>query len=290
MSATHAHGPAATRRPTTTGPARPARRNGGVLGLTALAVWTELRASLRTPEFAVGAVGIPLLLYAMFALPNASSQLPAGSSVGLAMLVSMSAYGTISLAIFVFGEDVARDRGRGWTRTMRATPLPTAVHLVGKVGNAVLLATVVVVLMSLMAALAGGVQLTTATWLALAATMIAAVLVFAPLGFAIAFAVRPRAAAVIANLIFLPLAFASGFFVPLGELPAVLRRVAEYQPTFHFGQLAYRIVMPGADVEYWTAAETRPLWIHVVWVAGSAVALTAVALAAARREAVTRRG
>lgn len=275
---------------TTTAPTLTARPNGGRAGLVALAAWTELRSSLRAPEFAAGAIGIPLLLYGMFGLSNARNALPGGSSVGLAMLVSMSLYGTISLAIFVFGEDVAGERGRGWTRTMRATPLPTTAYLAGKVANAVAIATVIVVAMSLLAALAGGIELTADRWPALMATAIAAVVVFAPLGFAIAYAVRPRAAAVISNLIFLPLSFASGFFIPLGELPAVLQRVAEFLPTFHFGQLAYRVVMPDADVEFWTAAPTRPLWVHVAWVVGFAVLLTVVALAAARREAVTRRG
>jgi ABC-2 type transport system permease protein len=266
------------------------RRNGGRAGLAVLAAATELRSSMRTPEFAVGAIAIPVLLYAMFGLPNAASTLPAGTRVGLGMLVSMSAYGVVSLAIFTFGEDIAKERGRGWARTLGATPFPTWVYLVGKAANAVVLAALIVVTMSALAALAGGVALTARSWLELGATMVAGVLAFSTLGFAIAYVARPRAAAVIANLIFLPLAFASGFFIPLGELPAVLQDVAEYLPTFHYGQLAYRVVMPDADVELWTGAETGPMWIHVAWVVGSAVVLGAAALLAARREAVTRRG
>jgi ABC-2 type transport system permease protein len=266
------------------------RRNGGPAGLAVLATATELRSSMRTPEFAVGAIAVPVLLYAMFGLPNAASMLPAGTRVGLAMLVSMTAYGVVSLAIFTFGEDVAKERGRGWARTLAATPFPTWVYLAGKAVNAVVLAALIVVATSILAATAGGVDLDGGTWLALGATMVAGVLAFSTLGFAIAYLARPRAAAVLVNLIFLPLAFASGFFVPLGELPQVLRDVAEYLPTFHYGQLAYRVVMPDADVEFWTGTATRPLWIHLAWVVGSAVVLGVAALVAARREAVTRRG
>lgn len=266
------------------------RPNGGPVGLVALAALTQLRASLRTPEFAVGAVGVPLLLYAMFGLTNASAVLPGGTSVGLAMLVSMSAYGVVSLAIFTFGEDVAKERGRGWTRTLRATPLPTSVHLAAKIADALVLAVVVVAAMSVLAATAAGVSMPATTWLALGATMVSGVLLFSTLGFAIAFVARPRAAAVIANLVFLPLSFASGFFVPLSDLPEVLRDVAAFLPTFHFGQLAYGVAMPAADVEAWTAAAGRPVWVHLAWVLGSAIALGALALWAARRESVTRRG
>ena len=58
--------------------------------------------------------------------------------------------------------------------------------------------------------------------------MLAGVLAFSALGFAIALLARPRAAAVISNLIFLPLAFASGFFMPLSELPAAMRTIAPW--------------------------------------------------------------
>ena len=50
------------RAATTVPSRRPARRNGGRAGLALLAAATELRASLRTPEFAAGAIAIPVIL------------------------------------------------------------------------------------------------------------------------------------------------------------------------------------------------------------------------------------
>jgi ABC-2 type transport system permease protein len=265
------------------------RPNGGHLGLLALAAWIELRSSARGAEFAVGVVGIPVLLYVMFGLPN-PDQLDGGTTIRTAMLVSLSAYGVVSLAIFSFGEHVARERGRGWTRTLRATPLPTWVHLVGKAIAAVAHAALIVVAMGVLAATAGGVELSATSWIAFGATMLAGVLAFSALGFAIALLARPRAAAVISNLIFLPLAFASGFFMPLSELPAAMRTIAPWLPTFHYGQLAYRTVMPAHDVEDLTGVATGPIAAHLAWVAAATTALAALALAAARREAVSRRG
>jgi ABC-2 type transport system permease protein len=265
------------------------RPNGGRLGLLALAAWTELRSSARRVEFAVGAVGIPVLLYMMFGLPN-PNELDGGTTIRTTMLVSLSAYGIVSLAIFSFGENVARERGRGWTRTLRATPLPTSVHLIGKAIAAVAHAALIIVAMSVLAATAGGVDLPATTWLAFGATMLAGVLAFSALGFAIALLARPRAATVLSNLIFLPLAFASGFFRPLSELPAPMRSIAPWLPTFHFGQLAYRTVMPAHDVEDLTGIATGPIAAHLAWVAAATTAFAALALAAARREAMPRRG
>ena len=264
-------------------------RGPRMLPLTALSIWTELRSSLRAPEFAVGALGVPILIYAMFGLPNSSS-LPGGTPVDVAMLVSVCAYGTISMAIFVFGEDVAKDRSRGWTRTLRATPIPTPAYLAGKVGNALLLSTVVILALFALAGLAAGADLEPATWLRLGVTMLGATVVFAPLGFTIAYLARPRAAVMVANLIFLPLAFASGFFVPLSDLPEVVQNVAVYLPTFHFGQLAYPVVMPTSDVAFWTATPSSPPWLHLAWLGGAFLVLGLLAAVAARREGATARG
>jgi ABC-2 type transport system permease protein len=271
-------------------PAVRATRNGGRAGLLALQVVTEVRSSLRSPEFAVGAVIIPVILYAMFGLTNASSLLPQGTRIGLAMLLSLSCYGIVTLAIVMFGEDVAKDRGRGWLRTLAATPFPTGVYLAGKVGAALVSGLLIATAMAVLAATAGGVDLDPADWAVYAALMLAGVVLFSPLGFAIAYLARPKAAAVIANVVFLPLAFASGFFVPLSELPDVMGDLARYLPTYHFGQLVYRALMPAGDVEAFTGAAMQPAALHVAWVVGSAAVLGAAALLAARREAVTRRG
>ena len=269
--------------------ARP-RPNGGRAGLVARYAWAELRSSLRNPEFAVGAVAIPVILYGIFGLPDGQREFAPGVSVSMVMMVSMSAYGIVSLAIFSFGEQVAKDRGRGWTRALEITPITTGVQLLGRTIVGMAHGALIVGAMALLAATVGGVALDAAQWAAFAAVMVSGVVVLSPLGYAIAYLARPRAAAVIANVVFLPLSFVSGFFFPLSELPPVLQDVAAFLPTFHFGQIAYRTVMSDAAVTDWTGIPTAPLAVDVAWVVGAAVLLAGLALVAARREAATRRG
>jgi ABC-2 type transport system permease protein len=85
---------AAAAPPTLAGP----RPNRGPFGLLLLVTWTELRSSARSMEFVVGAVALPVLLYVMFGLPNVS-ELDGGTPMRTAMLVSLNAYGVISLAL-----------------------------------------------------------------------------------------------------------------------------------------------------------------------------------------------
>lgn len=265
-------------------------RNGGRLGLLGHVVRLDVVAGLRTPEFAIGVIAVPVLLYAMFGLPNAANVMPAGTGVGAMMLVSLTCYGIVSLAIFAFGDEVAKERGRGWPRTLQATPVPAWAYLGGKLVMAVVYAALITAAMSLLAATAGGVSLPARAWLGFAGTMLGGVLAFSTLGFAVAYLARPRTATIITNLVFLPLAFLSGFFFPLSELPAVLRDLAPWLPTYHFGQLAWQRIAPVADAEAFTGIASPGTATHVAWLLGCTLVFGALALLGARREAATRRG
>lgn len=81
-----------------------AARMPGALGTLAAQLRAELRSSARVPEYVVGVVAVPIILYTMFGLPNAGEVLPGGTDVGAMMFASMSAYGVVSLAIFTFGD------------------------------------------------------------------------------------------------------------------------------------------------------------------------------------------
>jgi ABC-2 type transport system permease protein len=271
-------------------PDAPTVFNGGPLGLLAAKVRLDVLGGFRSPEFAIGVIAVPVLLFAMFGLPSARETLPAGTPEGALMMVSLACYGIVSLAIFTFGDEVAKERGRGWPRTLRATPIPTWVYLGGKAVMALVYTVLISAALGVLAASAGGVTLPIASWAGFAVAMLGGVLAFSTLGFAVAFLVRPRAASVIANLIFLPLAFFSGFFFPLSALPPVLRDVAVWLPTYHFGQLAWHRVAPATDVEAFTGIPTAGTTTHLAWVVGCAVAFGVITVVAAGREAVTRRG
>ena len=265
-------------------------RGAGRLGMYALQARTEVAAARRNVEYVIGLVVVPALLYAMFGLPNDGGPLaPGGSTFATLAVGSFGAYGVVSLAIFTFGDEVAKERGRGWIRTLRATPVPAGAYVVGKLCTAAVYALLIVAGLAAVSVPTGAAHLGAGTWLGLAATLVGGVLAFSSAGLAVAFLLRPRAATAIANLVFLPLAFCSGFFFPLSELPAFLRDAAPYLPTYHFGALVWRVIGTEADVAAITGIAPRPAGVHLAWIAACTVVCAAIALLAARRETVTRR-
>lgn len=265
-------------------PSPTATRMPGPVGTLLAQTRAELLSGFRVPEYVVGVVGVPIILYAMFGLPNATTQLPGGTDVGAVMFASMSAYGVMSLAIFSFGVAVAEERGKGWLRRMRATPMPFWAYFVAKVIGALVFGCLIVAGTWALAALVGRVRFDGGRLLVTVALLLLGVIAFSTMGFALAYWFRPKAASAVGNLVFLPLAFLSGFFFPLDSLPAFLGSVAPYLPTHHFGQLVWAATAPAGDLEAFGVVPSTSLLVDAAWVVGGFLVFGALAVVGYRRE------
>ncbi|MBS3967203.1 MAG: ABC transporter permease [Truepera sp.] len=258
--------------------------SGGLLKMLATQIRTEFLSNWRVPEFLIGVAAIPVMLFMMFGLPNARVTFPDGTTVGALMMASFSAYGLLSLVIFSFGVDIANERGRGWLRLVRATPMPGWTYFVGKLAMSLLFASLILLVLFAAAALFAGVRLPPMRWLATFGTLLVGGLSLSTLGFALGYLARPRAASTLGNLIYLPLSFASGFFFPLGQLPEFLRTLAPYLPTYHYGRLVWGAVGSPEAVGLFTGLAPTEPWLHTLWLAGSFVVFGALALWGYRRD------
>jgi ABC-2 type transport system permease protein len=257
--------------------------NGSAWGLLAAQARAEVRQNMRAPEFMIGVVALPVILYAMFGLPEVGDILGGGTDVGALMLASMSCFGVISLAIFTFGVDVAQERGKGWLRHLRATPMPMWAYFGGKCAMALVYAVTIVVTMIVVATV-GGAAFDVVRLVRASIMVVLGVLAFSSMGFALAYWTRPRAATAIGNLVFLPLAFVSGLFYTLNGLPTVLQNLAPYLPTYHFGQLVWNQLAPAGDVRQFGSPAPDSLVVHATWVAGWWLAFAALAVLGYRRD------
>jgi len=261
-----------------------ARPSGGGWGLWLAQTRAEFASSLRAPDFVIGVVAIPVMMFLMFGPPNARWTLPEGTRISTMMMPGFGAFGILSLVLFAFGVEIAQERGKGWLRLMRATPAPAWVYLGGKLAMSVLYAAVTLAALFAVAAAFAQVRLSPLQWLQVAGVLLAGGVALAPIGFALGFLARPRAASTIGNLVFLPLSFASGFFFPLSQLPAFLRELAPYLPTYHYGRLIWASFAPAADVTAYTGIEPAGAIASVAWLVGTFVAFSLLSLWAYRRD------
>lgn len=256
----------------------------GPVGTLAAQVRAEVIRYRRLPEYVVGVVVLPVILFAMFGLPSSDTVLPGGTNVVALLFVSFACYGIVSQALFTFGADLAEERQQGWLRRLRATPMTMGTYFGGKLALSLVYSAVTVAATALLAQWGGAADFDPARLAATVGVLLLGTVCFSPMGAAIAYWARPRAVSTIVNLVFLPLSFLSGFFFPLSQLPDVLQSVAPWLPTYHFGQLAWGTMAPSEDLAlFGVTADGRTL-LHVGVVLGWAVLCTALTAVGYRRE------
>lgn len=256
---------------TATSVALPVRRpSPRSLGILARQLRAELRLNVRAPEFVVPVLALPILLYLIFGAPRATEPMPAGT-IGAFMMVGFSIYGVLNVVLFAIGEAIADERGRGYLRLVRTTPLPAWAYLAGKLSLAVVLCLAVVAIIGVAGTLTGA-GVPAGRWLAVMAVLVGGGLAIAPLGFLIGFLARPHGASAIALLLLFPLSLASGVFMPVDQLPGIVRDVAMVTPTYHLAELAR--LAAGFDASGLPAGGSG--WEHVAVIAAWSVAGFAV--------------
>ncbi len=165
---------------------------------------------------------------------------------------------------------VAREAGR--LKRVRSTPLPAWAFIASRIGNSVVIALLMVVLVTGLGAILFGVEVPTRTAPAMLVSLLVGAFAFCSLGFALS-AVIPSedAAPAITNAAVLPLYFISGVFVPETEIPDGVLKIADLFPIRHFFEALFAAFDPattGAGFE-WGQLAFVALW----GVAGGLIAL-----------------
>ena len=227
----------------TTAPTLPTRpRRASALPMLAQLTLAELRRLLRSPMFAVGTIGFPVMFFALFGLPVIQQFGTTNPHAGPVILTQFAAYSLLSLALFSFGATVATERSGGWLRLLRSSPLPVPLYFVSKTLAALAFGAVSLALLYAFAHFAGGVTLPLGLALLLAGKLLLGMVPLVALGLCIGFLASPQAAQILANILSVVMSFASGLFVPLEQLPGFVRQFAPLLPAYHVGQIATNTV------------------------------------------------
>jgi ABC-2 type transport system permease protein len=195
--------------------------------------WLEIKVFVREPLGVIGTVGLPIVIFvALGRLPRprprvGPTPIPAFVSVDLpvfaAMLISLS-------AVLSFVTIIAIYREGGILKRLRATPLRPFTILTAHVLVKLLLTGVTL----LVTVLVGGRQYPVhldLRFFSFTMALLLSTLGFLSIGFLIASSVpTARFAQPVGSLVLYPMLGLSGLFIPVDELPPVLRTVAHALP------------------------------------------------------------
>src|SRR5687767_10842442 len=146
------------------------------------------------------------------------------------------------------------DRESGLLKRTRGTPLPSWVFIAGRIGNALVVSVISLVLLALLGRLLYGVEIPFERLPAVLVTLAVGAAAFCCLGFALTAAIPSEdAAAPVTNAALLPLYFLSGVFIPESEIPSGVLQFADFFPIRHFFEAFFTAWNPattGAGFEW----------------------------------------
>jgi ABC-2 type transport system permease protein len=199
----------------------------------------DLRALLRSRQSQFFTLALPVLFLVIFAsvFGGGGHTTPvAGGPISTAAsyVPGIIALGVIAACFGNLAASVTAQRERGVLKRRRATPLPAAAVIAGRVLTAVVIATGMAAVLLGIGWAAYGAHVPGRTALALAVTVVIGAASFCCLGYALTSFIRNEDAALPATTaITLPLYFISGVFAAVTVVPHWLADVGEIFPVRH---------------------------------------------------------
>jgi ABC-2 type transport system permease protein len=154
---------------------------------------------------------------------------------------------------------IAREDGR--LKRGRSTPMPPWVFIAGRIGNSIVVALMMLVLLAAIGRLAYGVDIPWSHLPAIVLTLVIGAASFSCLGIALTAAIPTQdAAAPIVNALLLPLYFLSGVFIPDDQLPSGVIHFADAFPIRHFFEAFFDAYVPGGAALSWDDLAVVAIW------------------------------
>lgn len=199
----------------------------------------ELLRIARVPGFAIPTLVFPAMFYIFFGILFGRGD---ATKVATYLLATYGTFGIMSPALFGFGVGTAVERGLGWLRLKRATPMPPLAYFTAKLAAALVFALLVVLTLFALGATAGHVVLERWQWLSLAGILVAGAVPFCAIGLAFGSWLGPQSAAPTVNIAYLLSSILSGLWIPIHMFPKPMHGFANLLPPYHLSQLALRVL------------------------------------------------
>lgn len=201
----------------------------------------EVRRALRDPGFIVMGFAMPVLMYLLFTNLGVGGDGQEKSDYAQYYMIGMAAYGALGASMGI-GTGVAEDKGLGWLRQLRVTPLSPFRVVVGRAltaGVAVLPAISAVLLAG---GLVNGVRLDAWQWVVTTLLLWVGTVPFTLLGLGNGYGLTAQTTGVTSMACMMGLSIVGGLWIPIDAFPHWLAQVSRWTPTQRFGQLGWSVL------------------------------------------------
>lgn len=212
----------------------------------------EVRRTLRDTGFVIFGIGMPVMMYLLFTNIGENA-----SEWKTASMVGMAAYGALGAALST-GTGVAEDKGSGWLRQLRITPMTPRQVVIGRAltGSVIVLPAIAAVLAA--GGILNGVRMDLWQWGAVTVVLWLGALPFTLLGIGNGYLLSAQTTGVVNVACNLGLSIVGGLWFPVDLFPGWLRALTGYSPTHGFAALGQAVTESSAPA--FTAVAVLAVW------------------------------
>jgi ABC-2 type transport system permease protein len=227
--------------------------SGTALALRQIAY--ENRAFWRNPPAAFFTFVFPLLFMLIF-------NVLFGADAARFFTPAIIVFGVVTATFTNLAMSISIVRDAGVLKRVRGTPLPPWAYLAGRIGHAVLVALLLVVIVAAFGALVYSVPVPWDALPSLVLLLAVAAAAFSALGLGVAGLIpNADAAPAIVNAVVLPVLFISNVFIQMDNAPGWLDTVSHLLPVRHFADAMLDLYRLGADAGVpWAAIGVIAAW------------------------------
>ena len=196
----------------------------------------QILTTLRTPQFLVPSVVLPVMFYAMFGVVLAHGH----REVSQALLATYAIFAAVGPAMFGFGAGVAAEREAKLIELKRVSPMPQGAYVAARLAAAMTTTAIALALIFAVAVFAG-VTMAAWRWAAIYGLGVVSSVPFALVGLNLGLRLGSQGATAGANVLFLTFSMLGGLWIPLTQMPGWMTKLAWGLPSYHLGQLSLGI-------------------------------------------------
>ncbi|MDQ1144291.1 ABC-2 type transport system permease protein [Bacillus sp. SORGH_AS 510] len=201
----------------------------------------EIIRVLRNRYFVFWSLVMPIAFYYIFTnLVN--SDVPNKAEWQAHYLMSMTVFSVMGSSMMTLGIRLVQERSQGWSTFIRITPLSDTVYFAAQMIGQSVIHLLSITIIFIAGALINHVSLTAAEWVMSGIWILLGSLPFLAIGTLIGMMKKVETAAGISNVIYMVLAVAGGLWMPLEVMPKLVRSIAQWLPSYNFGNGAWEIV------------------------------------------------
>jgi ABC-2 type transport system permease protein len=205
----------------------------------------EIARVRRNRRYMIFTVGLPVVLYLIWAKNVGKNTTVYGISFAAEYMVAMATFGAFSSAFNSNAIRISQERKDGWIRQLRLTTLPSQAYVVAKVIASMAISVPSITIMMLLGRFYGNVSLPMWEWLVVAIAIWFGTVIFAALAVAVGYRVDPNSAQPVAMVVFMLFTLLGGIWFPL---TGGLAKFARLTPTYDVVHITTNVIQNGTVI------------------------------------------